>query len=159
MNTTPIEPAFQEYPGKTITDLPPKQWLIDQICGERDFVMIFGESGAGKSFMAIELPMCGITGKIYAGHSKRRSFITGAHVCDEETARLPRRFRHAARWSLAATGGEGIRTESPQPSLTPTHSAILRRTHSIANIHGNAFRPMCSVTNNGAPARRITALL
>jgi len=95
-NSTSTGDRFREYVGDAITKLPPKPWLIDQIVGENDFVMIFGQSGSGKSFMAIELAMCGITGKTFGLDFKVKEPITVAYMTNEGTSGLAQRFRSAA---------------------------------------------------------------
>jgi len=57
------ERYFIPLTAQEVMNRPPKPWLIDQIIGEKDFVMLFGESGSGKTFISFNLIMHAITGR------------------------------------------------------------------------------------------------
>lgn len=41
---------------------PPKEYLVDKVLGARDFALVFGESGHGKTFVALDLAYACATG-------------------------------------------------------------------------------------------------
>lgn len=97
---SPEKPSgpFVFYQGDSITELPPKEWLIDQVYGAQDFVMIFGASRTGKTFVALDLLMCSITGHKFAGCFDVARPLTVAYLTNEGTSGIAGRFRAAAQW-------------------------------------------------------------
>ena len=45
---------------------PPKQWLFENVIGANDFVMIYGESGHGKTHVVLDLAYCAAMGQTFA---------------------------------------------------------------------------------------------
>ena len=46
---------------------PPKQWLVDRVFGVQDFLLLYGESGHGKTHALLELAFSCATGRVFAG--------------------------------------------------------------------------------------------
>jgi hypothetical protein len=46
---------------------PPPEWIIEEVIPESEIVMMCGESGAGKSFMALDMAFAIATGEAWAG--------------------------------------------------------------------------------------------
>jgi archaellum biogenesis ATPase FlaH len=50
----PGERQYDIVPARDLDKLPPVQWLIDKEIPERGLTVLFGESGVGKSFVALD---------------------------------------------------------------------------------------------------------
>lgn len=59
-------PAFRRYSVTEFLQRPKKKWLIDNLLGEQDMVMIFGEAGTGKTFAALALAFSAALGRRFA---------------------------------------------------------------------------------------------
>ena len=84
----PVAVVGAKFKPYTLHDLllrPQKVWLIENVIGAGDLVMLYGASGSGKTHIAIDLMFAAITGRLFA-----------------------RRFAVARRLNIAYAAGEGI---------------------------------------------------
>jgi hypothetical protein len=72
---------------------PPKQWLVDKTLGERDFVLLYGESGHGKTHVALDLMFACATGRMFADTFSVPRPLTVAYAAGEGIGGLPDRLR------------------------------------------------------------------
>lgn len=93
---------FQPLTFQQLLSLPPKEWLIKDIIGPGDLGMIFGDSGTGKTFLAIDLIMSAITGLTWARHFEVTEPLSVAYCTNEGLSGLPDRFRAAQQWYQAS---------------------------------------------------------
>ncbi len=89
-------PAFYPYSFSDLLNLPPKDWLIDQILGAGDMGMIYGPPGCGKTFVIIDMIMAACTGKQWALRFNVRRHLNIAYCAGEGISGLPGRFAAAA---------------------------------------------------------------
>ncbi len=99
--TQPIEekPIGSSFPPLTFQDLlnlPPKQWLIDQVFGAGDIGVIYGPPGCGKTFVVIDLIMSACTGRSWAMRFNASRPLNVAYCAGEGIGGLPSRFQAAA---------------------------------------------------------------
>src|SRR5829696_341932 len=50
-----------------LQELPSPEWLVRRLLPKRGFCVLYGESGAGKSFVALDLALSVATGRPWAG--------------------------------------------------------------------------------------------
>lgn len=99
--------ALREAPGPTQADKAPRfafqqaaefvlrkpvSWLIKGVLPKGDVGAVFGESGAGKSFFALDLVMAVATGTAWKGHEVRQQGAV-AYVCAEGAGGFTRRIQ------------------------------------------------------------------
>ena len=53
---------FELIHASKIADRDPPEWIVEQLVPQADFAMMFGNSGAGKSFLALDLALSIATG-------------------------------------------------------------------------------------------------
>lgn len=73
--------------------MPPKEWLMESIIGKCDLGMIYGGSGSGKTFVAIDLIGAMCTGEQFADHFAASKPLTVAYCAGEGVSGLPARYR------------------------------------------------------------------
>ena len=54
--------------GDAIEQLPPVEWLIDGVLEQRSVANLYGPSGHGKSFIALDMAASIVTGRTWHGH-------------------------------------------------------------------------------------------
>jgi RecA/RadA recombinase len=72
---------------------PDKEWLVNGVVGVGDLVLIFGESGHGKTHCALDLVFSCITGKTFAERFVVNRMAKVAYTTGEGTAGLSERLR------------------------------------------------------------------
>lgn len=78
---------FRLYSWPELQDLPSLEWQVDKVCPVGSLVVIYGGSGEGKSFLALDLALSVAEGRPWLG----------------------RRVEHGSVVYVAAEGGRGIR--------------------------------------------------
>ena len=76
--------------------LPPKEWLISGLVGKRDLIMVFGESGNGKSFLAIDMICAASLGLPFANKFHVPRPLKISYCAGEGSEGLKSRFTAAA---------------------------------------------------------------
>lgn len=97
-NEQPVEQQARRFQFLTPTELlnrPPRQWLVYPLLGVGDTGMIFGESGAGKTFVTIDLLLSCALGQRFADNFEVDVPIRVAYCAGEGTGGLAERFRAA----------------------------------------------------------------
>lgn len=93
----PGAPKFQPRTLAELVAMPPKQWLIDQVFGRGDLLMIYGPPGSGKTFVVVDMLMGACTGKQWAMRFDVQRKLTVAYCAGEGVSGLPARFAAAAK--------------------------------------------------------------
>ncbi len=88
-NKFKIESAFDFSNG------PAPTWFIKKVLAEAGLLVIYGESGAGKSFVALDMVMHLITGMDWRGHKTKQSKVL--YVCAEGTSGFRLRLQAVAQ--------------------------------------------------------------
>lgn len=78
--------------------LPPKQWLLDMIFGAGDLVMLYGPSGTGKTFVAIDMIFSLCLAQQWGERFDVSRPLTVAYCAGEGVGGLPQRFQAAAEF-------------------------------------------------------------
>lgn len=89
----PPPPMFKRLSFSELVTRPDKEWLIDDLLGRGDYGMIFGDSGTGKTFAAINLVFCGVTGLKLANRFSIPRPLSIAYAAGEGVSGLPQRFK------------------------------------------------------------------
>jgi RecA-family ATPase len=90
------EPVFAPYSFDDLLNMPPKEWLTDQVIGRGDMGMVYGAPGCGKTFVVIDLALCACIGKRWAMRFDMDRALNVAYCAGEGISGLPARFKAAA---------------------------------------------------------------
>jgi putative DNA primase/helicase len=75
--TTPAvnesQPRFEFLSPKALRSLPNQKWLVQKLLPEQGFACIYGASGAGKSFIALDLGASIAAGKPWCGFNVKQT--------------------------------------------------------------------------------------
>lgn len=66
-----------------IINLPPKKWLLKDFFGYEEVGIIYGPSGSGKSFVAIDLMFCAMLQQKFAGKFEFTERLKCLYICGE----------------------------------------------------------------------------
>ena len=94
----PGAPKFVPMSLAELIAMPPKRYLIDQIMGAGDLCMLYGLSGTGKTFVAIDMLLSACLGRRWAMRFDVERPLTIAYTAGEGLAGLPQRFAAAAEY-------------------------------------------------------------
>ncbi len=91
-------PRFKRLTWANVMALPPKEWLIDQILGRSDLVMIYGAPGSGKTFAGLDLALSACLGKQWAGRFDVPQRLTVAYAIGEGGSGFAQRLQAAGEY-------------------------------------------------------------
>ncbi|MDX2494971.1 MAG: bifunctional DNA primase/polymerase [Desulfuromusa sp.] len=77
------------------------QWLIKGFFDQRSIILLFGETGSMKSFVAIDIGLCIVTGKDWHGHAVKHSGPV-FYICGEGFSGISKRLK---AWQSKYNGG------------------------------------------------------
>lgn len=89
--------VFTPYNLQQLLEMPPKEWLVDQLFGPGDLGMIFGASGCGKTFVVIDLIMRMCTGTLWAQRFDVIRPLNVVYCAGEGNGAMPDRFKAAIK--------------------------------------------------------------
>lgn len=72
-STTPGR--FQVEPADTFANREPPQWIIKGVMPRAELMVLYGESGSGKSFIALDMAMAIVRGMPWRGHRVRQGRV------------------------------------------------------------------------------------
>ena len=75
---------------------PPKEWIVDQVFGTGDLVMLYGPPGSGKTFVLIDLVFAASLGRDFARRFDVAKPLNVAYCAGEGIGGLSQRFAAAA---------------------------------------------------------------
>lgn len=81
----------------TFLQRPKKTWLVDRIIGAGDFVLLYGESGHGKTHAVIDLAFSCLTGNTFADTFSVARPLTVAYATGEGVSGLADRMRAVSK--------------------------------------------------------------
>lgn len=87
--------TFKPWDWAEFWTRPPKQWHIENFIGPGDVVILAGDSGSGKTVLALALAMSAITARPYAGKFEIPKPLTIAYCTAEGIGNLPSRVKAA----------------------------------------------------------------
>ena len=82
---------FHFYTVDDLRTLPPARWLIEQILEQPAVGCLFGPSGGGKTFVALDLLLSVVTGQSWHGHAVTQG--TGIYVVAEGSRGILKRVQ------------------------------------------------------------------
>ena len=97
VESTNLLAPFGLLSWQQLKEKPPKQWLVNNIFGAGDLVLIFGESGAGKTFVVIDLLLDCCIGSTFADRFEIARPLNVVYCAGEGVGGLAQRFRAAAQ--------------------------------------------------------------
>lgn len=104
LNITPQSaPVFEPLTFTELLSLPPKRWIIENVMGAGDLVMLYGAPGCGKTFAVIDLIMAACTGTRWAMRFDVLRPLNVAYCAGEGVSGLPARFGAAAQHYAIST--------------------------------------------------------
>jgi DNA-binding transcriptional ArsR family regulator len=92
----PGAPRFAPMQLNDLLAMPPKEWLIDQIVGKQDLIMVYGPPGSGKTLVIIDATLSACLGRTFAGEFEVSAPLNVAYCAGEGVSGLPARFAAAA---------------------------------------------------------------
>ena len=110
----------------TLTDLlklPPKEWLLEQVFGAGDLVMLYGPPGTGKTFVAIDMIFALCLQRQWGERFDVARPLSVAYCAGEGTGGLPQRFAAAAEY-FAVDELPGFTFFVTTPQLHPKAATI-----------------------------------
>jgi hypothetical protein len=114
VSTAPIAPAgakrFTPINAWTYADGPDPQWRVEGLLPQQGLVMIFGASGAGKSFFALDLVMAIERGGLYGNNNRKVTPGRVVYILAEGAGGFRKRLR-------AYRIHHGLAADSPAPGL------------------------------------------
>lgn len=108
-------PVFKPYTFAEMLEMPPKNWLMDQVFGARDIGMIYGPPGCGKTFVVIDMIMSLCAGSRLANRFDVQRCLCVAYCAGEGIGGLPSRFSAIAKhYSINSLHNFTFYTSPPQ---------------------------------------------
>ncbi len=89
-------PSFTPLSFHDLLQLPPKEWLLNQVFGKGDIGAIYGPPGCGKTFVVIDMIMSVCTANPWAARFDVLKPLNVAYCAGEGFGGLPSRFQAAA---------------------------------------------------------------
>ena len=93
-----------KFSSFSINNMPDKKWLIDGLIGEKEVGILYGKSGSGKTFVAIDLMMSAVDGKHFAGKFNLDRPLTVAIATGEGGLALKKRIVAAREFHNTKNG-------------------------------------------------------
>jgi hypothetical protein len=91
-----ITPKFKPFSLSALLEMPPKEWIIDQVIGAGDLAMVYGAPGCGKTFVVIDMIFAACIGQQFAMRFDVARPLNVAYAAGEGISGLPSRFAAAA---------------------------------------------------------------
>lgn len=91
------QPIFTRYSMVDLDNEPDEPYLVDKMFCSQDIVMIYGDSGAGKGFVVIDLILSCLTGNPFADKFDVLRRLSVAYCTDEGLRGIKKRFRAARK--------------------------------------------------------------
>ena len=129
----PGAPKFAPLSLAELIAMPPKEWLVDQIFGAGDLLMLFGPSGSGKSFLVIDLLLSICLGRQWAMRFDVARPLVAAYCGGEGGSGLSQRFAAAAQ-HYGVTDLPGFTFFNAAPQLSSDSDAAEFTEASIADF-------------------------
>ena len=120
-STAKPTPRFQFYTASEFVSRPAPTWIVKGVIPRAGLGMIFGESGSGKSFLALDLVAHQVTGRPWRGRKVAQGNV--AYICAEGAGGFRNRAAALmqANWDL-----DGLRIlDRPPNFLDESHAAPL----------------------------------
>jgi RecA-family ATPase len=130
---------FNSRPLTELFDRLPKNWLVQDWFGPGDLVMIFGDSGTGKTFLTIDMIVCGAMGKPIAGKFNVTRRYRTLYCTEEGIAGLRNRFMAAVNSYGLTNPDEWIRWMDVIPGFNATDEKSVDAF--IAQVKESGFDP------------------
>jgi predicted transcriptional regulator len=91
-----LMPRFKPFTFKDMMNRPVKEWIIENVMGAGDKVMIYGPSGCGKTFVVIDIIFSACLGKQFAMQFDVARPLNVAYASGEGNSGIAQRFQAAA---------------------------------------------------------------
>lgn len=90
------ESKFKPFSLSDLVNMPSKEWLIENVIGKGDLIMVYGAPGCGKTFVVIDLIFAACMGKTWARRFNVTRPLNVAYCAGEGLSGLAARFSAAA---------------------------------------------------------------
>lgn len=90
--------TFQPLTLDDLLNLPPKEWIVEQIIGKGDLAMIYGPPGSGKTFILIDFIFSACLKRTWANRFAIAKPLVIAYCAGEGVSGLPGRFQAAQKF-------------------------------------------------------------
>lgn len=94
------ESRIKVYSAKNYSQRPPARWRVRGVLPEQGFAVIYGPSGSGKSFLALDMLAHIAAGRDWFGHRVHKAPV--AYLALEGTAGVPQRIKafQSKHWDM-----------------------------------------------------------
>ena len=127
--------GFRFIPGgELIANIQPVQWLVQRYIEANSMTVMFGEPGAGKSFIALDMACCICTGEAWQGFPVKEGAVF--YIAGEGHAGIGRRLK---AWSLhRGLVPENVMVSNTAVPLTDAESvkALVRTIRAMVDKYG-----------------------
>ena len=89
--TTPDPGIFEIYDINFLRSMPPVEFVVDNLLTKHGLAVLYGEPGAGKSFLAIDLALCMAYGKSWHGNPVEQGAVL--YIAGEGVGGLGKRVK------------------------------------------------------------------
>jgi len=118
----PVKYPF--FPAAEYAARPAPEWIIRDILPRAELVIIFGESGSGKSFVALDIAMAVARGAAWNGYASKPGRV--AYVCAEGSGGMRNRLRaYSTHHQCDLTGLPLVVSPSAPNLLEKTEAATI----------------------------------
>jgi hypothetical protein len=99
-------PSIRFYTSDQLATFPPATWLVEDICQQDSQVMVYGASGDGKSFVALDLALSVAAGREWHGHAVSKGLVV--YIAAEGGRGIQRRIAAWQRHHQCVVGSEAF---------------------------------------------------
>lgn len=118
---SPPQPGITFIPSELFRQRPPPQWIIDQILPRADLGVLFGESGAGKTFLELDMALSLARGVPWNGFELEQTAV--AYICAEGAGGMRNRLQAYCAFHNCSLEGVPLFISPDQPNLLEAEQA------------------------------------
>jgi len=99
-------PSIRFYTSDQLATFPAATWLVEDICQQDSQVMVYGASGDGKSFVALDLALSVAAGREWHGHAVSKGLVV--YIAAEGGRGIQRRIAAWQQHHQCVVGSEAF---------------------------------------------------
>jgi hypothetical protein len=149
------KPKYTLIPASEFADRPPPEWIIQDILPKGELAVLFGESGSGKSFIALDMAMSIARGIDWNGNPVKQGRVV--YIAAESAGGMRNRLRAYAEHHQCSLEGVPLLILPSTPNLLDTaDSAALTASIEASGICDVVFIDTLAQTTPGGDENSAT---